>query len=252
VQNQVWDASLYDRAHGFVAAFGADLLELLDARPGERILDIGCGTGDHVAALRQRGVAAHGIDSSDEMVQHARIKHPGVPVSVADARRLDAGADLDAVFSNAALHWIPEAGEVATAVAGALRPGGRFVAELGGSGNVAAIVEAAAAVRAERGLLPAASPWYFPTVGQYATVLEAAGFEVRRAWLFDRPTRLDGEQGLSTWVRMFGAHLLDGVADPDAFLAGLSVRAKDRLWRNNAWWADYRRLRIAALKPASP
>jgi trans-aconitate methyltransferase len=251
VVSQIWDASLYDNRHGFVAAYGADLLELLDAKPGERVLDLGCGTGDHVAALRERGVAAIGIDASVEMVQRARAKHPGLPVSVGDARRLEPSLDFDAVFCNAVLHWILEVDETAAAIAGALRPGGRLVAELGGAGNTATILGGIDALRAEHGLPPVTTAWYFPALGEYASALEKAGFEVRRAWLFERPTRLDGEHGLRTWVQMFGAHLVDGATDADTFLAELEERLRPQLWRNDAWWADYRRLRIAAIKPAT-
>jgi len=241
----IWDADLYDSRHHFVTAHGNELLALLDAQPGERILDLGCGTGDHVAALRAAGVDAIGVDSSPAMIEQALTRHPGLPVSVADARDLD-GGPFDGILSNAVLHWIPEAGQVAAALVRALRPGGRFVAEFGGAGNVAAIREGVAAQRTA----PAAETWYFPTADEYSAVLRGAGFDVERAEIFDRPTRLDGDHGLANWVRMFGAHLLDGVPDPDDFLAELEDRLRPRLWRDGAWWADYRRLRVIARHPS--
>ncbi|MFI5956432.1 class I SAM-dependent methyltransferase [Cryptosporangium sp. NPDC051539] len=248
MEPQTWDAALYDRHHGFVASYGQDLLELLAALPGERVLDLGCGTGDHVALLRSRRVVADGVDASPSMIARAEEKYPDYPYfSVADARELALGARYDAVFSNAVLHWVPEPSRVVASVAAALRPGGRFVAEFGGAGNVGTIIGAAQDVREAFGLPRVPVPWYYPTVGEYATVVEGAGLEVRSAWLFDRPTVLDGTEGLANWVRMFGAFLLEG-ADDEKFVVELEDRVRDALWRNGSWWADYRRIRLVAVK----
>jgi trans-aconitate methyltransferase len=249
MSTQTWDASLYDRHHGFVASYGQDLLELLGALPGERVLDLGCGTGDHVALLRSRRVVALGVDASPDMIARAADKYPDYPYFfVADARELGVSEEYDAVFSNAVLHWIPEPAKVAASVAAALKPGGRFVAEFGGSGNVGTILRAGQAVRAAAGLPEAKLPWYYPTIGQYANVLEEAGLETRSAWLFDRPTVLDGSGGLANWIRMFASFLNDGM-DEAEFEAALEERVREALWRNGSWWADYRRLRIVAVKP---
>jgi trans-aconitate methyltransferase len=242
-----WNADLYDAKHGFVTAFGSGVLDLLAAKPGERVLDLGCGTGDHVVQLRARGVEAIGVDASPAMVQRAYDKHPGLPVEVADARDLPYDREFDAVMSNATLHWVRDAADVACSIAGALRPGGRFVAEFGGAGNVATIAGAAEDLRADHGAGPSTCPWYFPTIGEYAAVLERSGFEVGQAWLFDRPTRLVGDDGLAEWIRMFGQHLLEGIRDPAAFLDELAARLRPHLYHDGAWWADYRRLRIAAV-----
>ena len=251
MSTQTWDAALYDRHHGFVASYGQDLLELLAALPGERVLDLGCGTGDHVALLRSRRVVADGVDASAEMIARAEEKYPDFPYfAVADARKLGVENRYDAVFSNAVLHWVPQPWRVAASVAKALRPGGRFVAEFGGAGNVATIIRAGQDVRAEAGLPEVPLPWYYPTVAQYARVVERAGLEVRSAWLFDRPTVLDGTAGLENWVRMFAAFLLDGV-DDGVFFRTLEDRVRGTLWRNGAWWADYRRLRLVAVKPGN-
>jgi len=248
---QVWNADLYDAKHAFIAAYGVDLLDLLAAKTGERVLDLGCGTGDHVHALRARGVDAVGVDASAEMIARALVKFPEATLRVADARSLGFAEEFDAVISNAVLHWVPEADAVAVSVAAALKPGGRLVAELGGAGNIATIAGGIDALRAARGLPPAPPLWYFPTVGQYAAVLERAGLEVRQASLFDRPTKLDGEQGLVTWVRMFGSSLLSGVTDAPGLLAELDRRLRPSLYRDGHWFADYRRLRVVAVKPAS-
>ncbi|MFC7740418.1 class I SAM-dependent methyltransferase [Nocardiopsis composta] len=147
---QTWNAELYDTRHSFVAAHGGDLLDLLAVRPGERVLDAGCGTGEHAARLREAGAAVVGVDASPEMIGRARSRFPGLDLRVADLRSLGLGG-FDAVLSNAVLHWIPEADRAAASLAAALRPGGRLVAELGGAGNIAAIDAGARAVRAERG-----------------------------------------------------------------------------------------------------
>jgi trans-aconitate methyltransferase len=171
-------------------------------------------------------------------------------VTSGDARAIGHDSDLDAILSNAVLHWVPEADKAAVSMIAALRPGGRLVAEFGGSGNTTAVLAAAEDVRAEFGAPPAPSPWYFPTIGEYATVLERAGFTISAAWLFDRPTRLDGEHGLAAWLRMFAGHLLAGLADPAQYLAAVESALRPALWRDGSWWADYRRIRVVAIKPA--
>ncbi|GAA1076777.1 class I SAM-dependent methyltransferase [Nocardiopsis composta] len=248
---QTWNAELYDTRHSFVAAHGGDLLDLLAVRPGERVLDAGCGTGEHAARLREAGAAVVGVDASPEMIGRARSRFPGLDLRVADLRSLGLGG-FDAVLSNAVLHWIPEADRAAASLAAALRPGGRLVAELGGAGNIAAIDAGARAVRAERGLPDAPSPWYFPGPQEYTGVLERAGLQVTGALLFDRPTRLEGRDGLAQWLRMFGAHLLDGAGDQEAFCAAVADRVRGDLYRDGAWWADYRRLRVTAVLPGRP
>lgn len=246
----VWDAELYDARHSFVAAHGTALLDLLNAAPGERVLDAGCGTGDHVAQLAAAGVDVLGVDISPEMVARAAARFPGIPVTVADLRALPFREEFDAVLSNAVLHWVPEADQAAASLRAVLRPGGRLVAELGGAGNIATLTTAIHELRAEWGLPQAASPWYFPTVAQYARVLENAGFEVRAAWLFDRPTPLTGADGLGSWVRMFATSLLAGVTGTDAFLTALEQRLRPALYQDGSWWADYRRLRVVAVVPS--
>lgn len=241
-----WNAELYDAKHHFVTALGAGVLEMLAARPGERVLDLGCGTGDHVARLRADGVDAIGVDASTDMLARATERFPELPVHPGDARDLPYVAEFDAVLSNATLHWVPDAEAAARSVHRALRKGGRFAAEFGGAGNIATIAGAVATLRAEWRLPPAQELWYFPTIGEYATLLERVGFAVDQAELFDRPTRLDGDDGLPNWVRMFGKHLIDGVPDEDRFLDELRDRSRDELYRDGEWFADYRRIRVLA------
>lgn len=257
-----WDAAAYDDDVGFVHEYGSSVVDLLDPESGERVLDLGCGTGHLTAEIAEcvgpDGVVV-GVDSAPDMVGEARETYPEIRFVKADARDLaDAIADLDvesfdAVFSNAALHWIPEDDQatVAEGVAVALAPGGRFVAEMGGTGNVAAIVDAVGAELRARGY-DAENPWYFPTVGEHAAVLESAGFEVRFARLFDRPTELAGERGLRDWLDVFGDSVFAQL-DPgerEAVVAGAEDRLREDLFDpgSGSWTADYRRLRFVAVR----
>jgi trans-aconitate 2-methyltransferase len=151
------------------------------------------------------------------------------------------------------LHWVKPPEQAVERIAAALRPGGRFVAEFGGRGNVAAIVEAARqAVSDVLGReVGGVNPWYFPSVGEYAALLESRGLEVRYAMLFDRPTPLEeGEQGLATWLRMFGLPCFAMLAEADRprAIADAIERARPLLWKDGEWTADYRRLRVVAVK----
>src|SRR5262245_154809 len=187
-----WDAGLYDSKHAFVWEKGRELIEWLSPRPGERILDLGCGTGQLSSEIAAAGSSVVGVDLSAEMVREARRKFPDLRFEVCDARALTFVQEFDAVFSNAALHWIPQAEQVVGGIASALKPGGRFVAEFGGKGNVKNVLAAL-----EQGLtelsLPSdgSNPWYYPSLAEYSSLLEEHGLEVRQAILFDRPTRLE-------------------------------------------------------------
>jgi trans-aconitate 2-methyltransferase len=248
-----WDADLYDRSHSFVWKHGAALLDLLAARPGERILDLGCGTGHLTAQIAAAGSAVLGIDNALAMIEQARRAYPALHFEVADARAFVFPQPFDAVFSNAALHWVKPPERAIACVRRALKPGGRFVAEFGGKGNVqaiaAALTDAARAVGVE---LPD-NPWYFPGIGEYAGLLEAGGLEVTFALLFDRPTALEGEQGMRRWVEMFGSWALAAVpaARREEFFRTVEDRLRPTLYRAGTWYADYRRLRVMARRPAA-
>ena len=245
--DQRWDSTTYDDAHAFVYEYGAGVVDLLDPAAGERILDLGCGTGHLTGQIAEAGATPVGLDQSAEMVDAAREEYPNCEFIQADAEGFTVDTPFDAVFSNAALHWISEQDAVLDSVVDALRPGGRFVAELGGTGNIAAIVAATHAELAARGY-ETPMPWYFPTVGEYATTLEAHGFEVQFATLFDRPTELDGDDGLATWMEGFGDSLLAGLseADQQAVIKGVEDRLRDDYFADGSWTADYRRLRVVA------
>ncbi|WP_250563205.1 class I SAM-dependent methyltransferase [Sphaerisporangium fuscum] len=247
-----WNARAYDSSFGYVSAQGEPLIELLDPCPGERILDLGCGTGVLTAEIAARGAVVTGLDGSPTMVEAARVQHPGLTFVIGDAAGFSVTEPYDAVFSNAALHWMardPDA--VIRCVRAALAPGGRFVAELGGAGNCAALTSAMLTAWREYGLPEPELPWYFPTPAEYALRLEKGGFTVRLLEYFDRPTPLDDcPGGAADWVRMFAGSLLDGVppAVVEPLLRRVNELAAPALRRESGWVADYVRLRFAAVR----
>lgn len=249
-----WDADSYGRSFGFIAKLGEDLIELVAPKPGERILDLGCGTGRHVAALAARGVEAIGLDSDAAMVKAAKAANPGLKFIRASGEGFRLDHPVDAILSNAALHWMTRPQRAINAMARALRPGGRLVLEMGGHGNVAVLVEAIHAALMEAGVAREAlpMPWYFPRLGEYTGRLEKGGFEVDQAILFDRPTPLDDlKGGLTEWLAMFGRPFLAALP-PDrhaAVVERVVEITRPRLLREGRWIADYRRLRVVAHRP---
>jgi trans-aconitate methyltransferase len=248
---QSWDAALYDRAGAFVPRLAADLVDKLAPRPGEDILDLGSGTGDLTRRLADAGARALGLDASAEMVAEASRKYPELTFVRGDGQQLTFVEAFDAVFSNATLHWMPRALDVARGVFRALRPGGRFVAEQGGARCCQVVHDAVASVTAELGLIGAAMPaWYFPTPAAQADVLERAGFLVREVQWFERPTRFEGEAGVATWLELFSAPFLAALgARRDEVVALVTARCRPALYRDGAFFLDYTRLRFCAEKP---
>ena len=245
-----WDADRYQRQFGYVSAMAGDLVELLDPRSGETVLDLGCGTGELAERIAATGARVWALDGDPAMVAAARERLGPERVLLADGHDFRPPEPVDAVFSNAALHWMPRPAEVIARVRAALRPGGRFVAEMGGAGNIAAILGAFAAAAAEAGLPAPPNPWYFPTPGRYATLLEAGGFRVARMEHFPRPTPLEGgEAALADWLAMFGRSLTAAVpADVlPRVVSRTSELAAPRLRHDGRWVADYWRLRFVAL-----
>ena len=247
-----WDAGLYDQKHAFVWEKARPLLRLLAPQNGERILDVGCGTGQLTAEIAATGAQVVGVDHSPEMIEAARKKFSALRFEVCDARALPFRDEFDAVFSNAALHWIPEAETVVAGIARALKPGGRVVAEFGGRANIRRLMEALTGALESMGTSPqGVSPWFYPSVAEYSSLLERHGLEVREAVLFERPTKLaDGERGLRTWITMFGESFVRILpeASRDAYLREVERLARPTLWKSGSWELDYRRLRVVARK----
>lgn len=246
---QRWDPDRYQQNAGFVAVLGAPLLDLLAPRSGERILDLGCGDGALTAKLAEIADVV-GVDASAEQIRGACAR--GLDARVVDGNKLDFAGEFDAVFSNAALHWMRDPDAVIAGVWQALKPGGRFVAECGGAGNVASIMAALVAALDRRGIDgKAAVPWYFPAPEEYRARLERRGFVVQSIALIPRPTPLPG--ALGDWLDTFAESFLAAVPAPERPAVKREVEAALRptlLDAAGVWVTDYVRLRFAARKPA--
>lgn len=243
---QTWSSEGYARNARFVTDLGTPVLELLAPKPGEHILDVGCGDGVLTKKIADLGCSVVGIDSSADFVASARKL--GLTVMQKSASDMDFGPNFDAVFSNAALHWMKDADAVIGRVVRALRPNGRFVAEMGGYGCVQTLLSALIEELNRRGYDgQAANPWYFPTVEDYGRRLAAAGFEVRYIELIPRPTPLPGD--VMGWLTTFGGCFTAGLPERDRadYLEYVRERIKPHLCdATGKWTADYVRLRFAA------
>ena len=252
--DNIWNSALYDAKHAFVFGYGEELVEILAPERGERVLDVGCGTGHLTKKIAESGALVIGLDSSPEMIAAARSNYPDIEFRLADAANFKFDESFDAVFSNAALHWVKRAEGAVRCTSEALTQFGRFVVEFGGYGNVKLVTSAfESSVREATGAEVQAVN-YYPGIAEYSTLLERYGLEVQSALLFDRPTRLEGgESGLRGWIDMFRGSLLAGVpaGDRERVLAATEAKAREKLFRDGSWWADYRRLRIVAVKKPS-
>jgi trans-aconitate methyltransferase len=248
IASQTWDPDRYARNARFVSDLAAAVVELLDPRPGERILDLGCGDGVLTAKLLAMGCSVVGVDGSAAQIEAARKL--GLDALVMDGEKLSFDAEFDAVFSNAALHWMRKPEAVISGVWHALRPGGRFVAEFGGHGCVAKIKKALVGALNRRGLDgEAAVPWYFPTVEDYSTLLKNAGFTITTIALIPRPTPLPGD--VTGWLETFGESFTACLepAERPAYIAEVREALRPQLTDSEGkWTADYVRLRFAAIK----
>ncbi len=247
-----WDAELYEAKHGFVWQFGESLIQLLNPRPGEHVLDLGCGPGQLTNRLAEEGAVVLGLDASPEMIGQARQNFPKLHFTLQDATTMLYDQEFDAIFSNAALHWILDAKGAARAMAKALRRHGRFVAELGGKGNTEKIINALHATLVERKQAVPVPRTYFPSLGEYSHLLEQAGFQVQFAHLFDRPTPLEGPHGMRNWLKQFCWYLFEGLQsnEREQALDETVERLRPELCEDGVWTADYRRLRIVAHRSA--
>ena len=248
-----WDASAYDQQNSFVWKHGRGVIELLAPQPGERILDLGCGTGHLANQIAQIGAEVIGIDISTAMIEEARRLYPNLRFEIAGGADFHFDQPFDAVFSNAAIHWMKDQAAVTHCVWEALKPGGRFVAEFGGKGNINAIRTALASAIEAAGERVNMEPFarYYPTIGEYSTLLEAQGFRVTFATHFNRPTKLDnGESGLRNWLFTFADNILESLParKREEVITEVELTLKPRLFRDGSWYADYRRLRVAASK----
>ena len=250
--NIQWDAEKYTSNFSFVHKYGNSVTELIEAPEGSRVLDLGCGNGALTGVLKDQGFQVIGLDDSKDLLSVAKKYFHDLEFIHADATDFSLKEQVDVVFSNAVFHWIDreKQPDMLRCVYNALKENGEFVFEFGGYGNNRLIHEALAKAFAEQGYFYQV-PFYFPSIGEYASLLEQAGFEVRYAVLFDRMTELMGEDGMKDWIRMFISTPFYAVSE-EAQREAIRNRAvellKKDLYRDGKWYADYVRLRMRAIK----
>lgn len=245
--NQSWKAEEYSSHASFVSELGSPVVELLNPQPGETILDLGCGDGTLASKMDEDGAVVIGIDSSDSMVRSAQSK--GIQAYVQSGEKLSFANKFDAVFSNAALHWMRDYNSVLEGVYKALKSSGRFVGEFGGKGNIAYLREAMREVYQAERFGTYSDPWFFPSPEQYASALSSAEFSVEYIELIPRPTPLT--TGVVEWLRIFADHLLGELSPDEAqrFLVKVEEKVRPQLYSSSQGWvADYVRIRFAAQK----
>ncbi|KRM97112.1 methyltransferase domain protein [Liquorilactobacillus aquaticus DSM 21051] len=241
-----WNADDYDHKHDFVFKYGEKLLDYLPSE-ANKVLDIGCGTGELTAQIAARGYEVKGIDQSENMVQKAQLNFPNLDFVQGDILKMSlAKESFDTVFSNAVFHWINDQPKLVERIHTMLKPGGLLICEFGAKGNIDAI---STAFSIELNLLGKTyqSPFYFPSVSEYTALLKQNNFEIITAYEYARPTTLkDGYSGLRNWVKQFFATDLAKLDNSDTVLEHLEDNLKDKLWKEDHWEADYRRIRVVA------
>jgi SAM-dependent methyltransferase len=246
--SQTWNAADYAANARFVSDLGQPVLELLAPQAGERILDVGCGDGALTQKLVHAGAIVVGVDPAPDFVAAAAGR--GLDARPLDAQALPFDAEFDAVFSNAVLHWIPDLDAALRGMHRALKPGGRFVGECGGHGNVAAVSTALQAVARRHGVVPR-MPWRYPSADDFTARLIAAGFRPMSVALIPRPTPLPS--GMAAWLRTFAGPIFEQLP-AKAREAAMDETVDLLRWslcdEQGRWTADYVRLRFAATRAA--
>ena len=246
---QKWDAEAYAKTARFVSDLGAAAVELLDPKPGETIIDLGCGDGALTKDLAAAGATVIGLDADPDMI--AAAQGEGLDARLADAHDFELPELADAVFTNAAMHWMTEPLAVLTQVHAHLKPGGRFVGEFGGHGNIASVVTALRAVAIQWGLGPECLPnWFFPSVDHFHDLLEEAGFVVPEIAIFPRQTYVPA--GMEAWLQLMTAKTLGKlpVNERQQFLSDVAALLQPALrTENGEWHIDYVRIQFKAVVP---
>lgn len=248
--NEGWSPHLYDEKHSFVCRLARDMIEALQPTGGMRVLDVGCGTGHLTHQIAECGAQVLGIDSSATMIKRAQLQFPSLEFRLQDEHHFKTEQPFDAIFSNAALHWIHTPNHVVECLSKALTQKGRLVVEFGGDGNISCLTQAIQNAHTDLQGHQRNHPWYFPSIAEFTTILSEHGLETTHAKLTAQPTQLAGNEGRRDWVRMFGSHWLDHLAPSqhEPFLERIEENARPTLYDGQAWHADYRRLRVVAIK----
>ena len=245
-----WNSTLYDNKHDFVAEYGKGLLEFIHRNKEQSILDICCVTGILTVQLQKLGSRVVGVDSSREMIECARKQFPKINFQVCDALSLPYEQEWDIIFSNAVFHWINDHDTLLKNIYRALKPKGMLVCEFGAAGNIAAIEKSFSKACSERGYFYQPK-FNFETADNFEKILQKKGFIIEKIYDFDRPTVLkDGERGLENWMRQFYATELSEMSEEDKkmVIRIAEEQARDSLWNDREWIADYRRLRVVAYR----
>lgn len=250
--NIKWDAEKYTSDFSFVHKYGNDVAELIDMEKGCSVLDLGCGNGALTKVLNDKGYKAIGMDMSEELLNIARENYPHIEFIQGDATNFTLSEPVDVVFSNAVFHWIDKEKhpDMLKCVYNALKTDGRFVFEFGGYNNNRITHNTLAQAFSEKGYTYK-MPFYFPSIGEYASLLEENGFLVKYALLFDRPTELKGENGMKDWLKMFVKTpftVIHTEEEREEVLDRTVNLLKKDLFIEGKWYSDYVRIRMKAIR----
>lgn len=248
-----WKPKLYNEKHSFVYNYGEDLIKLLNPQKNERILDLGCGSGQLTFKISELAKEIIGIDKSEEMITDAKSKFPNIKFQVGDASNFHFNKKFDSIFSNATLHWVKNYKSSIKCMYKNLKPTGKIVVEFGGKGNVQTIVKQLRKSLQSRNYIKQSESdlWYFPSIGEYTTELELAGFRVLFAEHYDRSTELaDKNTGIKDWISMFAENFFIGVTQShiEEIKNEVQNNVKEKCLINGKWFADYKRIRVVATK----
>jgi len=249
--SQEWDASLYQSVCSFVPGHGESLLEELNPRNSDRVLDFGCGTGELTNQIHRYAGEIVGIDPSEEMIAQARREFPECSFICTSARDYQPDPRFSAVFSNAVLHWVDNLPETISHIYRFLNSGGRFIGEFGAHGNVSRVREALHQALLDRGYSPKnRDPWTFPKEREFDEMLWNTGFQVDSLETFDRPTKIEGKEGLSVWLTMFGQSFFEPLsgAEIQEIIGEITEALRPDYFDGNNWTLEYRRLRFRAIR----
>lgn len=244
-----WEAEKYHKGFSFVYEYGSDVIDLIEIKKGDSVLDIGCGSGVLTNKIRQMGANVIGIDSSKDMLLTAKKNYPHIDFQNIDATEINFKNKFDIVFSNAVFHWIKDQNKLINCISNSLKKGGHLICEFGGMGcgeRVHNELKNSFEKRGHKYIMP----FYFPTIGQYTPILEKYCLKTEFALLFDRPTYMEGDNGLADWINMFVTQPFEkiDINEKDEIIKETSENLYPILHKDDGWYIDYVRIRLKAVK----